>query len=312
MENHTKNDYEKLIKLTSSQFSLPNKLKSTSTDNMPSNAYLHTPKLVPRTNSTVPTYRDFFPATKALKEYLDSNPVDKMDLETARKVYDRCVKNSLGSFVPGHHPEEMALELLVPLLHQEHQRVNEEYPKHEKQSKRIKLSLKRMEEARKHLPKRLFINKDFPLEHLIGLTKAQFEAMIHNHYVKDLRNPPDFRFATQESLMLDFRYEVFLLRQAANELNVPSTHPTYDIDFKYKYTDEERENCKMYLPQRLIITPRFPLKALPALKRNQMEIMLQNHHVQNNISVPDFRKLSDTILLSRIHLAVMGNLPNFT
>ena len=300
--------FVKLTKLQSSQFTLSRKNKTTSST-MTINAYLHHPKLVPRTPSTLPTYRDFFPATKALKEYLDANPIEKMDLDTARKAYDRCVKHSLGSFVPGHHPGEMSLALLVPLLRQEHQRIIEEYPKDEKQSKRIQVSLKKIANARKLLPKRLFISKDFPIEYLIGLTKEQLQAMIHNHYVKDRRTPPDFRFSTQESLMLDFRYEVFLLKQAANELNVPTSANVSDIDFKYKYTDEEKEDCKMYLPQRLVITPRFPLKALPALRGNQMEIMLQNHYNQNNVNVPDFTPMSDTILLSRIHLAVMGHLP---
>ena len=119
---------------------------------MISNVYTHQPKLVPRTISVLPQYRNFFPVTKALKECLDANPIDKMDLDTARKAYGRCVKNSLGSFVPGHHPNGMSLELHISLLHQEQKRVNEDYPKHEKQSMRIKLSLIRMIEARKYLP----------------------------------------------------------------------------------------------------------------------------------------------------------------
>lgn len=122
--------------------------------------------------------------------------------------------------------------------------------------------------------------------------------MTHNHYVKDRRTSQDFWFTTQQSLMLDFRYEVFLLQQAANELN------------KHNLTDEERADCKLYLPQQLIITPRFPLKALPALKRNQMEIMLQNHYVKNKVDLPDLKSMSETILLSCIHQAVMEKLPN--
>ena len=274
--------------------------------------YLHHPRFVPRTNSTLPKYRDFFPAKKSIKEFFDANPIDKMDLDTARKIYDRCVKHHLGCFVPGHHPDDMTLQELVPKLKIEHRNILSEYPEAQNQSERIKMSLEQIAEARKHLPKRLYLHKDFPIKHLVGLTKEQLEAMIHNHYVKDRKTPPDFKHTSKESLMLDFTYEVFLLKQAANELNVPATSNALDADLDYTYSEAELHGCDGYVPRTLVITPKFPLKCLPALSRTQMEAMLQNHYAKNNIDIPDFDNMNDTVLRSRIHLAVAGQLPNLT
>ena len=75
-----------------------------------------------------------------------------MNLETARKTYDRCVKLTLGCFVPGHHPDRMSMEQLIPHLHRERQRAIDDLPKDAEHSKRIKEELARIKEARKHLP----------------------------------------------------------------------------------------------------------------------------------------------------------------
>ena len=266
--------------------------------------------LYPAPHRPCPSTVIFFPEKKALKEFFDANPIEQMNLETARKTYDRCVKHHLGCFVPGHHPHEMFLQELVPKLKIELRDILFEYPRAEKQSANIKKSLEEIVEARKHILKRLYLHKDFPIQHLVGLTKDQLEAMIHNHYVKDRKTPPDFKFTSKESLMMDFRYEVFLLKQNANELNVPAKSTSTDVEIEYVYSDSEMHGCDGYIPRTLVITPKFPLKCLPALTRNQMEAMLQNHYCKHDIEVPTFDNMSDNVLRSRIHLAVCGPLPS--
>ena len=266
--------------------------------------------LVPRTTSTLPEYRDIFPATKSLKEFFDINPIEKMDLVTARKTYDRCVKTSLGCFVPGHHPDRMKMEELIPQLQRERLRVIEEFPKDECQSLRIKEELSRIAEARKHLPTRLYVHKDFPLQHVIGLTKDQLKAMLHNHCVKARKEPPSFKTnSAKNDLMIDFRYEVLKLKHEANEINVPANSSQMDINIHYEHSSCEKNECYKKMPKKLVINPAFPIECLPLLKHNQMEIMLQNHYVNNSIEVPDFETMSDSVLLSRIHLAIKGHLP---
>ena len=306
---HDPNNIHKLTILNSSVFSLP-----TSKSRKPSamsavKRYSHKPRLVPKTPSQLPVYRDFFPATKALKEFFDNNPIDDMDLETARKTYDRCVKHSLGGFVPGHHPDQMSLQALRTELYRKRKDIEAELPKDLAQSNRIKAELMAITEARKHLPTKLSLHKDFPLQHLVGLTTDQLKAMIHNHYVKDRRVPPTFKKSDKDSLLCDFRYEVFLLKEAANELNKPACDPNHDTPIEYEYTEHELHNCARHLPQRLVINPRFPIQSLPALQRNQMEIMLQNHYNGNNVEAPDFDFMNDNTLRSRIHLAINGHLP---
>ena len=302
----TKNKINKLTILTSSTFSLPT---STSRNSMFTKRYLHKPKRVPKTTSELPIYRDSFPATKALKEFFDTHPIDELTLELARKTYDRCVKHSLGAFVPGHHPDRMSLVELRPELKRERTRIEKEYPKDEAQSLRIKDELVAIAEARKHLPKQLYVHKDFPIKYLVGLTKDQIKAMIHNHYVKDTKEPPSFKMTDKDALMCNFRYEVFLLKQDANELNLHANDANNDTPIDYEYTACELNECTRYLPQRLVISPKFPIRSLPALKRSQMEIMLQNHYIGNNVTVPDFSEMNDNTIRSRVHLAINGHLP---
>ena len=235
--------------------------------------YLHHPKMVPRTTSKLPEYRDFFPATKSLKEFFDANPIEQMTLETARKTYGRCVKNALGCFVPGHHPDQMSMSELIPELHRERKRVIEEYPKNERQSLRIKEELTCIAEARKHLPKKLYIHKDFPLQHVIGLTNDQLKAMLHDYCVKALKEPPSFRtYSDKDDLMVDFRYEVLLLKQKANEINVPANSTNMDINIHYEHSSCEKHECSKKMPKTLVVTPSFPIDCLPLLNVNMYTI----------------------------------------
>ena len=239
----TKNKINKLTILTSSTFSLPT---STNQNSMFTKRYLHKPKRVPKTTSELPIYRDSFPATKALKEFFDTHLIDELTLELARKTYDRCVKHSLGAFVPGHHPDRMSLVELRPELKRERTRIEKEYPKDEAQSLRIKAELVAIAEARKHLPKQLYVHKDFPIKYLVGLTKDQIKAMLHNHYVKDTKEPPSFKITDKDALMCDFRYEVFLLKQDANELNLHANDANNDTPIDYEYTACELNECTRY------------------------------------------------------------------
>ena len=209
-----------LIKLTSPQFTLP-KLNKSKTSIM-SQATLRKrpllPKLVPRTLSALPEWRDDYPATKSIKDFFDANPIEQLDLPTARKLYDRCVKHSFGTFVPGHHPESMDLPQLIPKLKYAQARIEEELPKDLERSKRIKNRIERIKKARSHLPARLCIHKNFPINYIIGLTKEQMLAMLHNHYVSNKTDPPEYR-KCKSDLMCEVRYEILVLKQTAGELN---------------------------------------------------------------------------------------------
>ena len=113
----------------------------------------------------------------------------------------------------------------------------------------------------------------------------------------------------KNALMIEFRFEVLLLKQNANEINLPVTSPTTDINIEYDYSSCEVYDCHKRMPRTLVINPEFPIPCIPLLKRNQMRIMLQNHYVKQSVDVPDFDKLNDCVLRSRIHLAIKGHLP---
>ena len=114
------------------------------------------PKLVPKTPSTLPEYRDFYPSKLAIKTLFDSNPIETMTLETARKMYDRCEKHHLGGFIPGHHPDRMSMEELHPQLYRQRQAIENEMPEALEQSLRIKRCIEEVRVARTLIPKKIY------------------------------------------------------------------------------------------------------------------------------------------------------------
>ena len=77
-----------------------------------------------------------------------------------------------------------------------------------------------------------------------------------------------------------------------------------DLPFEYEYTEDELKTARRATPQRLVISDEFNVKCLGNLNRRQMEIMLTNYYNARSLDFPPLKTMNETVLRSRIHLAV--------
>ena len=77
-----------------------------------------------------------------------------------------------------------------------------------------------------------------------------------------------------------------------------------DLPFEYEYNEDELKTAHRATPKRLVLNDDFNVKCLGNLRRKQMEIMLTNYYNSRSLAFPSLATMNETVLRSRIHLAV--------